>query len=303
MKINYNGSDITDKINLESCILTDRYGGLLDSIRLVINDKDNEWTGVKKGDEITVSMDGYNSGMMYLVTPTSKDSKLTLDAVSLKQSKKVVKSKIWRHVRLTEILSDCAKNNDLTLKTYGIIDYTYESVAQIQKTDLEFASMVCQREGYSVKVDDDCLIVFNEYFMESQDTKLTITPDDVKSGSSFSESSKCVSSFTVSYYDCEKGLIEQTAVDGEVLGGSEIKNERVTSYDEAKRFAYGYLRQRNKNHITGRLTMPYNKGISAGTLFHANGFREYDGKYVVSEVSHNITREISSLIVRKVLNY
>ena len=303
----YNGVDITAALSadLQSCILTDRYGGLLDSVRLTINDSEKKWCkyGMVKGDEIIIKTDGYSTGSMYLAKFDEKDGWLSIDAVSLKPTKKVVKSKIWRHVRLREVLSDCAKNTGLTLKTYGITDFYYESLAQIKMTDLDFACWVCKREGYSVKVDNNCLIVFNERYLESQDTALRITPEDVDNDYSFSLSSSCTNSVTVSHYDRGKGLIEQTATDDRIFGGAEVINERVTSFDEAKRFAYGYLRERNKRYVLGRFVMPYNPAISAATVFNAEGFQDFDGKYVVVEVSHNIKKELSSLTVRKVLDY
>lgn len=305
-RMNYNGVDITDSItaDLQSCILTDRYGGLLDSIKLAIIDTENKWCyyGMSEGDEIIIKTDDYSTGSMYITKIDKKHKLITVDAVSLKPSEKKAKSKVWRNVRLFEILNDCAKNNGLSLKTYGVSDFYYELQAQIHKTDLEFTSQLCCREGYSVKVDNNCLIVFNEQYLESQETDLTINRDDVNPNYLFVRSSG-VNNITVSYYDLEKGLIEQTAVDDKVFGNSEVINERVASFDEAKRFAFGHLRNRNKRCIVGYLTMPYNSKISAGTVLRTEGFQEFDDKYVVTEISHNIKNETSSLTIRKVLDY
>lgn len=305
LRIKYNNEDISNMIDLQSCILTDRYGGLLDSIKLVINDIDKKWCGygVKKGDEIVITTDTYTTGMMYVTQFEHQKGVVVIDAVSLKPSKKEVKSKIWLDVRLFEILNDCAKNNGLELKTYGVTDYYYKSLAQIHKTDLEFVSAICKREGYSIKVDDNCLIVFNEYYLESQSTNLKITPNDIEDNYSFVRVSNCTNNVTVSHYDFENGLIEHTAIDDEIVGDAKIVNEMVSSHDEARRHSYGYLRDYNKKHITGYITMPYNSKISAGTLFYAEGFKEFDGKYVVAEVSHNTKKELSNLIVRRTLNY
>ena len=84
---------------------------------------------------------------------------------------------------------------------------------------------------------------------------------------------------------------------------SKIINEKVTSYDEAKRFAYGYLRGFNKKSILAYLSMPYNSSISAGTLFYAEGFDDFDGKYVVVEVSHNVKNEKTRITARKTLDH
>lgn len=306
MKITFNGADVTNDLDLQSCILTDRYGGLLDDIRLVINDTEEKWAnyGIVKGDEIIIKTDGYTTGSMYVSKAMINKGKLLLDAVSLKPSKKIIKSRIWHHVRLSEILNDCAKENGLELKTYGITDYYYDSLAQIQKTDIAFASEICIKEGYSVKVDNNCLIVFNEKYMESLDAEMTIRAEDVNSNYSFVLSSECTNNVTVSYYDIEKGLlIEQTATDDNIIGDSKIIIEKVSSFDEANRYAYGHLRNCNKKAIIGRLSMPYNSNISAGTVFNAEGFQEFDDKYVVIEVSHDIKLEISNLTVRKVIAY
>ena len=304
LQVFHNGIDVTSSIEFQSCILTDRYGGLLDNIRLVVNDEEKVWENkLSKGDEIIVKTDGYTTGTMYISNIGEETKSIPIDAISLKPSKKIVKSRIWRYVRLSEILNDCAKAMNLTLKTYGISDLYYETLAQIHKTDLEFVSYVCKREGYTIKVDDNSLIVFNEYYMESQKPTIIITPDDIESNYRFARSDNCINSVTVSYYDINNGLIEQTATDDNILGGSVIINERVISFDEAIRFAKGYLRDLNKNSIVGNMSMPYNPKISAGTIFTAEGFNKFDDTYIVYEVSHNIKREKSSLKVRKILNY
>lgn len=304
LSIKYNGYDISS-VDLRACILTDRYGGLLDDVKLSINDADRLWAkyGIAKGDEIIIKTDGYTTGFMYVARASYIKDVFSIDAVSLKPTKKIIKSRMWMNVKLTEILNDCATNNGLTLKTYYITDYSYESLAQVKETDIEFVSRICQREGYSVKVDNDCLIVFNEYYMESQSTDLKITPSDVDNNFDFVSSSNCMSSVTVSHYDAKNGLIRQTATDDLLLGGSKIINEKVTSYDEAKRFAYGYLRGFNKKSILAYLSMPYNSNISAGTLFHAEGFDDFDGKYVVIEVSHNVKNEKTRITARKTLDH
>ena len=170
LKIEYNGKDIAETIKLNSVIVYDRLGGMFDNlvISLPNENKPEAIQDIKKGDTIKVETDGYSSGVMYIDENSMDDSSFIINALSCSLSSKSPKSKIWRNVQLSEIIYDVARNYGLEVKTYGVTDYTYESIAQINETDLQMLDRICIREGYSIKIDNNCLIVFDEYTIENE---------------------------------------------------------------------------------------------------------------------------------------
>lgn len=301
--IKHNGQDITSKINLASGILTDRYGGVLDTLTLSFPEGETD-LAFYRYDEIEVVNDAYKSGVMYVDECIFSSGHYQINAISFKPQNKKKSSGFWRHIDLFRIANDVAKANGLILKTYGVTNFRYDAVTRINETDLAFLDRICKREGYSIKCDNGQLILFSERALESEARAVTINQSEVEPNYFFKRSTNGVSSLTVKYFDISTNeYIEYTAIDNDVEGGTERITERVKDTEEAQRFALGYLRERNKYYLTAQIKVSLNTEISAGTVLQLKGFSEFDGKYVVDEVSHDIVNNKSYLKIRAVLNY
>ena len=300
----HNGVNIVDYGIVSACCSSDRYGGMLDDLTISFASENNTLTFNKDDKLIVRTENGFTTGTMHLDSYVGKDGRFAITGISCRHENKKRKSRIWNYVRLMKIIGDVAANTGLTPKTYGVKDYTYASVAQIMETDLEFLVRICKREGYSIKCDNGNLIVFNEYYIENSGSPITISKSDAEHGYSFNKSVNGLASMTVKCFDIEeKRIISYTARDDEISGGEDAKLEFMTQASEAERFAKGYLRAANKFYITGELLMPYNGGISAGTVADLKDFEDNDGRYVVYEVRHDFVNEKTIIKVRKVLAY
>lgn len=302
--VKHNGVDISDKIKLTSCKLFDRLGGQLDNIVMTFPYSSLDFE-INRFDTLEVKVDDYSTGIMFIDgCDLSDDNRVfTLNALSFLPSKKIHRSRIWNHVTLYQLINDAATNCGLKVKLYDITNYSYEVVSQVQETDLHFLSMICLREGYSVKVDNGYLIIFNDYSLEHNYEPTKIKSSETSS-SRFKRSVNGLKAFTVSCYNINsENLITATAKDDTVDGGYDCKVETLSSIGEAERFAKGYLRSRNKNHVSGIIVMNFNTNVSAGTVVDLEGFEEWDGKYIVSELMHDVITEKTYITVRNTLPY
>lgn len=300
----HNGKNILDSIKLSKCYSCDRYGGMLDDLTIAFS-TDEHTIEFNENDELEIkTVGGFTTGIMYLDSCIGNDGKFTINALSCRHKNKKRKSKIWHQVKLSKIISDVAKNTGLSPLLYGIEDYTYKSVSQINETDLQMLARICKREGCSIKCDNGNLIVFNEHFMESNSKPITISKDSVNNDYSFIRNTNGLSSMTVRYFDTENMQnISYTSKDSNISGGEDSLIEFVSNINEAQRASKGYLRDANKFYITGLLGMPYNGNISAGTLCDLTKFEEFDGRYVVYEAKHDYVLEKTVIKVRKTLDY
>ncbi len=300
----HNGKNIADSIKISKCYSCDRYGGMLDDLTIAFA-TDEHKIEFNQNDELEIkTVGGFTTGVMYLDSCIGNDGEFTIKALSCRYNNKKRKSKIWHKVKLSKIIGDVAKNTGLTPLLYGINDYTYTSVSQINETDLQLLARLCKREGYSIKCDNGNLIVFNENYLESNSTPIALSKDNFDSNYSFSRSLNGLSSMTVRYFNTEtKQLISHTFTDRDISGGDDCLIEFLSNLNEAQRFSKGYLRDANKLYITGLLGMSYNGGISAGTVADLSGFEEFDGRYVVYEARHDFIMEKTAIKVRKILNY
>lgn len=300
----HNGKNILDSIKLSSCDSYDRYGGVLDNLQITFSTEENT-IEFNENDEIEIrTVGGFSTGIMYLDSCKGDNGKFTLMALSCRHKNKKRKSKIWHRVKLSKLIEDVARNTGLTPLLYGIEDYTYESVSQINETDLQFLARICKREGYSIKCDNGNLIVFNEFYLENNNNPIKLSKVDVKNNYSFTRNPNGLSSFTVRCFNTEsKQNISYTSTDNNVSGGEDNIIEFMSNINEAQRFSKGYLRDANKLYITGVLELAYNGNISAGTVSDLTDFEEFDGRYVVYEVRNDFIREKTTIKVRKTLNY
>ena len=302
IKLKYNDKNIEEKIDYSILVLYDRLGGSLDNILMGISLKKNSiaLSGIDKGDKFEISTDDFSTGVMYVNDYRRSDDSLIINSISCNPSNKEKKFKIWRNVRLTEIMNDVALSYGLELKTYDITDYIYESICQINETDISMLDRICTREGYSIKVDNGCLVVFDERKLEQSENTITLSEENQDIKKIEFSYNQCVKSVTLSYFDREKGLITYTSENKEMNGSSITVNEYVSNLSEAKRFADNYLRNKNKYYQTANVTLKYNPKISAGTVFDVEDYGEFKGKYIAYEVCHDVILNVTKLKIRKV---
>lgn len=303
-KLLHNGNNITDSIKVSQCYTTDRFGGTLDDLAISFATSGHT-IEFNENDEIEIqAADGYTTGVMYLDSCGGKDGKFTIKALSNRHKNKKKESKIWNQVTLYKIIGDVSESTGLKVLLYGVKDYPYKSVAQINETKLQLLSRLCKREGYSVKCDNGNLIVFNEHYLESNSKPIEISKDSIENNYYFEREPNALTSLTVRCFNTETMQnISFTAEDKNISGGNDTITEFLSSYDEAQRFAFGYLRNANKLYISGNMRMAYNGKISAGTVADLTGFEEFDGRYVIYEVSHDLVNDKTYIKVRKFLNY
>lgn len=70
----------------------------------------------------------------------------------------------------------------------------------------------------------------------------------------------------------------------------EVSSEPVTSNAEAKQQAEYKLREANKGEKSGTFTMPGDVSLCAGLTVRVEGFGDFDGKYIIEQSKHSISR-------------
>lgn len=302
LNIIYNQKDIRNSVNVKACVLNDRAGDGADYLMISFSDEAKEWENWNpaRGDEIIIKDGGYSTGIMYVDTFDSGINDFIIEAISTPITSKRKKTRIWRSVRLTEIAKDIAREHGLTLQLYGISDYTYFAVSQMDENDIAFLNRMCTREGYQLKVTNGELVIYSEKEFEKTKPKIIITPDMLHGKQQFHEASRLIEEFEVYMHPFGKELISYTAKDPSIQGESERKKEQLSTIAEAERFANAYLRLVNKYRYTGVLPVSYMDLAAAGTTVELNEFGKQDGIWFVDRLSHDIIREKTVLDIRKI---
>ena len=106
------------------------------------------------------------------------------------------------------------------------------------------------------------------------------------------------------YNIVNKQSIDQTATDTNIIGGEMKVNELCSDSGEALRFAYGYLRNANKNSKIGYMQLLQQTELAAGSVITLDGFEgENNGNWFVYSVTQDAVNAKTTLYLRRPLNY
>ncbi|MDF2591972.1 MAG: hypothetical protein K0S75_1438 [Clostridia bacterium] len=302
MKAIYQGVDITNEIDIIKANIIDNASGIADSIELVASDTKKLWSKWKplKGDTIALEQGNLKSGIMFVDQLEQISGKFTIKAVSTPLQAKTARSRHWENIRFLELAKDIAGNYGFTVYSYGITDWLYEIVDQIEQPDFHFLHERCILEGYCLKITDSKVVLYDERYLEQQATVKDIYLDDIDIDHEFK-------TVTVGLYSsCEvqtaDGLIKAlyrplSPPSGPILR----KNIYVSSQAEAERFASGLLRYTNKLENFGRIQIEQDTGLAAGSNVNLIDIGLLDGKAFAHQVIHKIVNNKTILKLRKPL--
>lgn len=250
MQILIDGKDISDSVTVSSCIHEDSVSGRSDALSISFNDDtDNKtnWRGwnLVKGTEIEVNADQFRSGTMYVSKISAADGRFDVRAQAVQNQARDESTQSYEDVSFMELLQEGSKVLDLTLETYGLTDYTYESVIRLKQNWLGFLSQRCLLEGAGIKIYDKKLVVFAEKSFENASSVRKIDAEDFAVRPVFVTSDDVIREVHNRFRAIN--LIDTTVQSG-ISYGKRIETEiACTSIGESIRFSYNLMRATNKN--------------------------------------------------------
>ncbi|NFG24848.1 hypothetical protein FDF11_13380 [Clostridium botulinum] len=299
MELYYEGIKLNVVIN--DYKINDNMGGKCDSISVTFADIKHEcrkWD-FKKNDIIEIVEYPFSSGKMFVDGYSSSNGYYTIEALSIKKKFKTKNTKPWENVRFLDLAKDLIKDHGLHLETYGVENYLYTRVDEIEQNDIEFLDYRCKLEGYNLKITDGKAVIVSEEYLEKQDTILTVSSNEFIDKYEFECTSNKVfggceiSSFSGSY-------IKGNYIIDDTLELLKINNITVYNIEEANRFAKNILRSYNKKETTGYFFINKNNNIAAGNTIKVDNLALFNGKYIIENLYSTFNGK-TKLKVRKVL--
>lgn len=298
MKLMYEGTDITDRVDLHRC-MHDMYAtGQADTLKLMINDDNKDWDGwnTKTGDKVRVISNDVDTGVMFVSQLRFEDGFLNLTATSAPRTLFDRRRKTWVDVTFLRIAQDIAGRHGLTLKTYSVEDKKYKILQQDSESDASFLNRRCRLEGCGFLVFNKKLILYSIEAMEKQEAVKEITLAD-------EEDFKATK--TARYGSCtfQRGKYAGTYKSG--AGGVYIPEMpfEVTSSAEANRFAKNLLKEQNRKTQTGSKTFyEIDKGCAAATVItiRSEQVKSWNGAAFLTHVRNDYIHNKSKLFFWKI---
>lgn len=317
----YNDTDISRDITTDLLTFdyTDKESGEADDIAVTLKNNHGLWTGdwfPGKGDTLTATIVDDGFGDLYCgtfkideVEASGAPDVIVIKAVSVplnESLRRKDKSKTWEDTTLSAITNEIGTAAGLAVLYDARTDPAFSRLSQNEESDLAFLHRLCEDEGFSLKLTDATLVVFEQAKYESQSPALTLTKgkDNIESYRFSSQAFDLYQSCTVNYYNSEREQqLSYTYQAPNVAEGMEANIVKVAdSLAEAERWARAELRKRNKHEITGDLAVTGRTDVVAGITVTITGFGQYDGAYLVEEARHTVSAGYRTAVkVRRVL--
>ncbi|WP_058953157.1 phage late control D family protein [Clostridium tyrobutyricum] len=304
MNLRYNGTDITDSVNIIDASVTDRCGGKSDSMDIMFSDTKKLWRqwNPAKGDILEVSQDGFSSGAMYIDEFEVFNGKYNIKSKSIPINSRTKKTNGWENIRFKQIMSQLSSEVGLQLKTYGIEDHLYDRMDMINRTNLEFMNERCILEGYSLKITDKKAIIYSEKALENYAPVKEISEDSLIGNYKFKTISSGIYSSCLVEYFASNNIIKYKFDPKNPPIGDVLKvNLRANNIGEAERYSKNLLRYNNKMETVGAFSIKQDSTLAAGNTIAIKDIGSFSGKYFIYLINHNFTNGKSYLKARRVL--
>lgn len=327
------GSDVSESLlpDLLSFSYTDKETNEADAISVTLKDSTGKWAGTWKpnGGEVVAAtiikgtidekLQSLYCGKFYIDRQSVAGNPRTysFEGVSIpldKPIRKKIENRAWEKKSLKEIATEIAIENVLSLVWDCEGDEEYDRIEQKRESDMAFLLRLCEEVGFSLKVTDDKIVIFDQlyYEMKAPVKTFTLGKSDILSWNFESNQSEKYKSVTIAYRDPKKkrrgfagsqaieggktstgknpAVIEYTYTDPDAdPNGQEFAYKtRAKTLQEAERKAKAKLRQLNRRAVTGGLTIIGDTSMVAGVVVRCIGFGSFDGNFIVEEAEHSI---------------
>ena len=301
MKLIYEEKDISEFIEISKVDFTDNAGFIADSIELCFSDTKNIWSTWKpqKNHKLRILHEGFDSGIMYVDELEQRKGTFIIRALSIPQEAKNYNSQGWEAIRFLELATQIASRYKFNLKTYGVENYYYQRVDQLEQSDIEFLAQRCILEGCILKICNNSIVIYNEAYIEGAEAVRTILFPELEGIYKF------LNKATNIFNSCEikNNGIKSTFKPATAPMGADLKLSDIylTSQGEADRFAKNILRSKNKYEWSGTFVINLDTTIAAASNVDIKGIGISDGKYFCEQVIHSFIEQKTIIKCRKPL--
>ena len=310
VEIIYKSKNITTELSpyLQDFEVIDNLEGQLDSMKITLLNKGNKFMqdgwSFAKGETLefkikTLNWEDENEGekdaglgLFYV-----DEREYTKDYAEIKgvsaplQALDVVHSKTWENISLKRLGEEFTKKYNLKYMYISSRDIILKNLTQEKETDFSYLNKIAQEEGVKLKLTHNSLILFEESEFAKKEKVKTFDLLKVIDFSLVDRSSDIYDSVEVSYFDgisfSEKKVVLTEAELRGGTGGSMKKTLKITKKPaslDIKTYALKKLEQMNKRQKELEIT-DLGSNIYAGNVFEVINSGEYNGNYLVTQVS------------------
>jgi uncharacterized protein len=320
LKVLYQGTEITSDVSpsILSLSITDHAEGKADNLELTVHDRESLWKSgwmpqegatfqvivhcddwIHEGDRLKLDHGAFVIDEIEFSGPPSVCKIKAVSKVAFEALSGEAKTEIWDDVSLEEIQRMIAQDNELEPVYLAGQTVWVRHAMQAGESDLSFLDRLALLYGFSVKISDKKLILFDAVKLVTELPTVTIQRSSLTHYSLKAKTCEIYSHAEVPFEDPDgKGYDIYTCHDPtleEVLGIGFSRALRTpieaSNLEDAKLIAEGQLRWQNQNRFKGDLNMIGNPKLMAGVPVQLQGFGKLDKIYFAEKVVHHLDKK------------
>ena len=296
MTVEYKGVDITDSVDVSSCVIDSYAEEHGDTMTIEFNDVSSLWDlwSPTEDDLIRVYKNNVDSGAMYVREMTPGAGKYKIRASALPLSARSQRSQGWEKITKLQLAKDIADRHGLVLKTYGVTDRKFYYLRQVAQNDFNYFEDLCVIEGDAFIVYDGNLILYNVEYLESVAPVQQVSLDETNEYE-YTRQTKyagCLIRNASTSYTYKPGTTDYIA---------ERKiNAYIASAGDAERYAKNMYRYLNRLKESGYFYIGLADGYSAGSVMSIStkNASSFDGNIFIYHIRHDLVNNKSKVFFR-----
>ena len=300
MEVYYHGTDITDSVQIKSCIARDNGNGRCDSLTIEFNNASSwhSW-GAKEDDQIVITHNGYNSGIMYVnhIIPENDVYIIVASSLPCKAREKGYRSFYKKSIE--EIMRQCAMESNMDFRIWGIDGKTI--IPYIERNNegcaafldklllLEGAALKCVNGKYSA-----IGLVYAQERAAIQTLQLTATQEGIqytKKGTAY-KGVKIITPYALGSAVDDNVAENHTwyTICGDLPAKTNI---------QAARWARGKLLDLNRQSEELTVQTDFNGGLTSLIRIDVESNTDAAGQWLVQNVEHDFLNSQTTATMRR----
>lgn len=311
VEIIHKDKNITTELSpyLQNFEVIDNLEGQLDSMRITLLNKENKFMqkgwSFSKGEILefkvkTLNWENENEGekeagigLFYVdEREYSKESAVIKGVSAPLEALDVTYSKTWQSISLKRLGEEFSNKYGLKFMYLCSRDVILKNLTQEKETDFSYLNKIAQEEGVKLKLTCNSLVLFEESEFSKKEKVSTIDLLKVIDFNLIDKSSDIYDSVEVKYFDIVSFSEKKVILTAEELkgkkGGSTKKTLKITKKPasmDIKTYALKKLEQLNRQQQEIEITTLGDRNIYAGSVFEIINSGEYNGNYLVTQVT------------------
>ena len=288
MEIHYQGTDITDMVQVKSCIVHDTCGNRCDSMDIVFENAAGWYSwGPEEDDQIIVSHDGYESGIMYLNMIMPQEGKYRILATSLPCKARGKGYKSYINQTIGDIIHSCAALSSMESQVFGLdANAVIPYIERNNEGCPAFLDRLLTMEGAALKCVNGKYTAIGIDYAQDMEPISTVALTAKQTGAQYTRNGMARKSLTIKTPYAE-ATAEDTAV-AEMHAAVKIHDIPALNNIQAGRWARGKLLNINRNCESVEIKSDFNPDYTAMIRINIDGDTDATGEWLIDEVTHDL---------------